>query len=75
MKIIPLGGYNEVGMNMTAIDIDGEIVILDMGLYMPKIVSFEEELRGFRRKEMIAAGAIPDDTILEKGERMLLVFF
>ena len=66
MKIIPLGGYNEVGMNMTAIDIGGKIIILDMGLYMPKIVSFEEELRGFRRKEMIAAGAIPDDNILEK---------
>ncbi len=66
MKIITLGGYNEVGMNMTALEVNGEFVILDMGLYMPKIVGFEDELEGFGRKEMIAAGAIPDDNILEK---------
>lgn len=68
MKIITLGGYDEVGMNMTALFSGDEGVIFDMGLYMPKIVGYDEEIKGFARKEMIAVGAIPDDSVLE-GER------
>ena len=66
MKIISLGGYSEVGMNMTALIVGDEAVIFDMGLYMPKIVGFDDEIRNFRRKEMIEVGAIPDDTFIEK---------
>ena len=43
IEVIPVGGYSEVGKNMTAIKIDDEILILDMGLYIPKVVSFDEE--------------------------------
>ena len=42
IEVIPVGGYSEVGKNMTAIKIDDEILILDMGLYLPAVLSYEE---------------------------------
>jgi len=35
LKIIPLGGLGEVGRNMTLFEIEGKILICDMGLRMP----------------------------------------
>lgn len=67
VKVLTVGGYSEVGRNMTAVVVDSEAVILDMGLYLPVIVDFEEE-GGHRTtlsdKQMIQMGAIPDDNAL-----------
>jgi ribonuclease J len=41
LKIIPLGGQEEVGRNMTIFEYGGDIVILDMGLMFP-----EEDMPG-----------------------------
>ncbi|RLG13627.1 MAG: ribonuclease J [Candidatus Nanohalarchaeota archaeon] len=65
MKFYAIGGYNEVGKNMSAVEINGEVVILDMGVYMDKIITLEEEDRKISTKEMIQCGALPDDHILE----------
>lgn len=35
LKIIPLGGLNEVGKNMTALEYEEDIIIIDMGLEFP----------------------------------------
>lgn len=35
VKIIPLGGLNEIGKNMTVIECGGEILIIDCGLSFP----------------------------------------
>ncbi|MDX6614984.1 MAG: ribonuclease, partial [Solirubrobacterales bacterium] len=35
MRILPLGGLGEIGKNMTAIEVDGRIVIVDTGLMFP----------------------------------------
>lgn len=36
LRIIPLGGQEEVGRNMTIFEYDGDIVILDMGIQFPE---------------------------------------
>ena len=41
LKIIPLGGCEEVGRNMTVFEYGNDIVILDMGLQFP-----EEDMPG-----------------------------
>ncbi len=36
LKIIPLGGVEEVGLNMTVFEYENDIVIIDMGLQFPE---------------------------------------
>src|SRR3989344_1538939 len=67
IEIAAVGGYDEVGKNMTAIKIDDEVIILDIGLFLPKIISYEEnENKELSVKELIEIGAGPDDSIIEK---------
>lgn len=35
IRVIPLGGTNEIGKNMTAIEYDGQILVIDCGLMFP----------------------------------------
>ena len=42
MKIHTIGGYDEVGKNMTALRVGDEVIILDMGFFLPSLISFEE---------------------------------
>ena len=42
MKIYGIGGYNEVGKNMTAVDLGDDVILFDCGLYLPPIVELEE---------------------------------
>ncbi|KKS44037.1 MAG: Beta-lactamase domain protein, partial [Candidatus Azambacteria bacterium GW2011_GWB1_42_17] len=41
LRIIPLGGQEEVGRNMTVFEYEDDIIILDMGLQFP-----EEDMPG-----------------------------
>lgn len=68
IEIMPVGGYDEVGKNMTAIKVGDEVVICDMGFYMQKLVDFEES-GGDRHKcdpeDLMTIHAIPDDRIMK----------
>ncbi len=69
MKIYTIGGFSEVGKNMCAVEVDNEIVIFDMGLYLPKLLSHEEEgdPRELTTQELIKIGVLPDDSVLEEN--------
>lgn len=62
MKVHTVGGYSEVGKNMTAVEVNGEIVIIDMGADMETVIEYEEEMESLSTKEAIEAGAVPDDS-------------
>jgi len=65
INIYALGGYNEVGKNMTCIEVDNEAVILDMGLYMDRFIAVQE--RGEMNFETLKReDAIPDERPIEK---------
>ncbi len=72
MRIYTLGGYDEVGRNMTAIEHEKEVVIFDMGFNMDKIILMEEEERNASYRELIKYSAIPDDSIL-KGKKVVAI--
>jgi ribonuclease J len=62
IEICAVGGYNEVGKNMTAVKVDSEAVILDMGIHLePYIKATEEEdIVKISSEELTAVGAIPN---------------
>lgn len=72
MEICSVGGYAEVGKNMTVLKVDDDAVVIDMGFFLPKLIDFEEE--GGDRKtttseSLIRMGAIPDDKIIDSWRK------
>jgi len=69
MEVFAIGGYDEVGKNMTAIKIKDDIIIFDMGFYLPKLLNYEEgDPRDLGTKDMIKIGVLPDDSKLDKDK-------
>jgi ribonuclease J len=69
IEIIAVGGYDEVGRNMTAVRCGKEIVIFDMGLRLDQLMIHEDaEVDEMHSLDLIKIKAIPDDTVLQKVE-------
>ncbi len=69
IEIIAVGGYDEVGRNMTAVRCGKEVVIFDMGLRLDQLMIHEDaEVDEMHSLDLIRIKAIPDDTILQKVE-------
>lgn len=66
MKIHTIGGYDEVGKNMTALEIDEDVILFDCGIYLPAIVGVSEREKIMTERGMRAQGALPDDTYLDE---------
>ncbi len=43
MEIHTIGGFNEVGKNMTVVDMGDDAVIFDCGLHLPAVIELQEE--------------------------------
>ena len=65
MKIHAIGGYNEVGKNMTALEIGDDVILFDAGIFLPAIVGVSEREKIPTEKGMRMLGALPDDLYLE----------
>jgi len=64
--IIAVGGYNEMGRNMTAVHVGGDIIIFDMGLRLDQVQIHEDvEIERMHSLDLIKIGAIPDDTVMK----------
>ncbi|WP_126661151.1 ribonuclease J [Haloterrigena salifodinae] len=69
IEIATIGGYEEVGRQMTAVRAGTDIVIFDMGLNLSKVL-IHDNLRteGMHSLDLIDMGAIPDDRIMSDLE-------
>ena len=64
VKVIPLGGLGEIGKNITVIEYDSEIIVIDCGIAFP-----DEEMYG-------VDAVIPDISyLLENSEKVKGIFF
>ncbi|MBW3011096.1 ribonuclease J [Candidatus Woesearchaeota archaeon] len=69
IEICAVGGYNEVGKNMTAIKVDDDVVILDMGVQLDNYIKLQDEREGaslLDAKALIKNNAVPNDKAIEK---------
>ena len=68
IEIRAIGGYNCIGKNMTAIKVDDDVVILDMGLHLDNYIRYteqeEEDIIKISTADLLRAGAIPDDSVI-----------
>lgn len=65
MKIYTVGGYEEIGKNMTAVEIDNDVFIFDMGIKLDRVMIHEDtNLQDMSPQRLKKLGAIPDDSIL-----------
>ena len=66
MKIYAIGGYSEVGKNMTLVELGEDAIIFDCGLYLPPIVELENKRGGYEEYELRAIDALPNDLSFKK---------
>jgi ribonuclease J len=66
MKIHTIGGFSEVGKNMTALEMGDDVLLLDCGLYLPAIVGVKERERNPTEKWLTQIGALPDHNYLKR---------
>ncbi|MFC6730002.1 MBL fold metallo-hydrolase, partial [Natronoarchaeum mannanilyticum] len=69
IEIATIGGYEEVGRQMTAVRAGGDIVVFDMGLNLSKVLIHDNiQVEGMHSLDLIDMGAIPDDRIMSDLE-------
>ena len=56
-----IGGYGIIGRNMTVVQYGNESVILDMGLYLNRYISFQESGEEMTSEALIDDEALPND--------------
>ncbi len=68
VEICTVGGYNEVGKNCTAIRVDDEVIIIDMGIHLESYIKYtqDEDVYDISAKQLIKVGAIPNVSVIGK---------
>ena len=65
IEIATIGGYEEVGRQMTAVRAGDDIVVFDMGLNLSKVLIHDNiQTEGMHSLDLIDMDAIPDDRVM-----------
>ncbi len=69
IQICAVGGYDEIGKNMTAVKVGDEVVVIDMGLHLDAYIKYTEEenedIVDISANELAKVGAIPNDSVIK----------
>ncbi|MFC6824709.1 RNase J family beta-CASP ribonuclease [Halopelagius fulvigenes] len=69
IEIATIGGYEEVGRQMTAVRAGDDVVVFDMGLNLSQVLIHDNvETEKMHSLDLIDMGAIPDDRIMSDLE-------
>jgi len=68
MEICTIGGYEQVGKNMTAVKVGEDVIILDAGVYLTPLIELQEQEAHVKYDEKMLRKikAIPNDLVLDK---------
>lgn len=68
MEICTVGGFEEVGKNMTAVKVGEDVFLFDAGLHIPGVIELQEEeiQEKYTEKSLRRVGAIPEDRVLDE---------
>ncbi|MCU4800875.1 RNase J family beta-CASP ribonuclease [Halobacteria archaeon HArc-gm2] len=67
IEIATIGGYEEVGRQMTAVRAGDDVVVFDMGLNLSKVLIHDNlRVEGMHSLDLIDMGAIPDDRVMSE---------
>lgn len=62
MELLAVGGYEEVGRNMSFLNFEEDAIIVDMGIRLDRVIIHEDtNLNQMSHKELASRGIIPDD--------------
>ena len=70
IDIAGIGGYNEVGKNMTVMKRGDDAIIFDAGLYLPAVIELQESenlpaSKQIAENQLRSIGALPNDLFLD----------
>ncbi|WP_372909976.1 RNase J family beta-CASP ribonuclease [Salinigranum sp.] len=69
IEIATIGGYEEVGRQMTAVRAGDDVVVFDMGLNLSQVLIHDNvETEQMHSLDLIDMGAIPDDRVMSDLE-------
>ena len=62
IEICSVGGYLEVGRNLTAVRYEDEVVLLDMGVHLENYITYteDEDVHDVQYEDLQKVGAVPD---------------
>ncbi|OED29741.1 RNase J family beta-CASP ribonuclease [Methanosphaera sp. WGK6] len=67
IEVIAVGGYEEIGKNMTAVKVNDDVVIFDMGIHLDRLHIHEDtDIARMHSLDLIERGVIPDDTLMRE---------
>jgi len=68
IEIYAVGGYNEVGKNCTAIKVDDEVIIVDLGIHLENYIKLteDEDIVKINPDKLMQVGAVPNISVLDK---------
>ena len=68
MEVCTIGGFEQVGKNMTAVKVGDDVIIFDAGIYLPPLIELQEQeiYVKYTEKMLRRIRAIPNDTVLDK---------
>ena len=67
MEICTVGGFEEVGKNMTAVKVAEDVFLFDMGFFLPGVIELQEQAHvDYTTKGLRRVGGIPDDRVLDR---------
>ena len=68
LELCAVGGYTEVGKNMSALRVGDEVILIDMGVSVQAISNYDKEegsTKVLSSHQLMDIGAIPDDRKIE----------